>query len=100
MNGYRFSQNLIADAPSLDFLNVIGADSASGMKPLSSGQDLLEWIEETKLAPSDALRTVRANSIPGELDAVASQARMLGDWFRGFVVEFKPKFALARQITH
>jgi predicted RNA-binding Zn ribbon-like protein len=29
---------------------------------------------------------MRANTLPGELDAVAGQARVLREWFRGFVL--------------
>jgi predicted RNA-binding Zn ribbon-like protein len=35
--------------------------------------------------PADALRAMRAQAMPGELDKVADQARNLREWFRGFV---------------
>ena len=35
---------------------------------------------------AEALRTLKAEALPGEFDMVASQARALREWFRGFVV--------------
>jgi hypothetical protein len=34
--------------------------------------------------PQTALIELRVDAAPGELDAVAAQARILGDWFPGF----------------
>jgi hypothetical protein len=49
----------------------------------------MRWIEQAQLVPKDAIETLRAKVVPGEIDAVAAQARALGEWFRGFVKDYK-----------
>jgi len=39
--------------------------------------------------PAEALKNIRTQALPGELDKVADQARSLREWFRGFVREHK-----------
>ncbi len=75
----------IADAHGLDFLNTIAAPSGSDIEWLGNGQDLLAWLERAGLVPASVAKAMRADTIPGELDAVAAQARVLREWFRNFV---------------
>ena len=82
---------LIADARALDFLNSIATPVDTPVEWLTSGEDLLEWLEAAQLVPSEVLTSVRRTALPGELDAVATQARALREWFRGFVREHKGK---------
>jgi predicted RNA-binding Zn ribbon-like protein len=89
MNSYRPSSSFIADALGLDFLNAIAPPPATRAPPLRTGEDLLAWLDAAKLVPPEAFAAVRAGAVPGELDAVASQARALGDWFRAFVLRHK-----------
>ena len=56
---------------------------------IDGGDGLLDWLEQAQLVPADALRTIRAQALPGELDKVADQAGSLREWFRGFVREHK-----------
>ena len=44
-----------------------------------------------ELVPAEVLSALRDNAVPGELDAVASQARALREWFRGFVDKYRGK---------
>jgi len=75
----------VADALGLDFLNSIGTPVDTVVEWLASGEDLLAWLEQSKLLePADAA-AIRTNSFPGELDEVAAQARALREWFRDFV---------------
>ena len=76
----------IAGDPSLDFLNSIGTPVDTVVEWLADGQDLMAWLEQAELVPLDAAATIRANCFPGELDAVAAQARALREWFRAFVL--------------
>jgi predicted RNA-binding Zn ribbon-like protein len=41
--------------------------------------------------PQAALIRLRVDAAPGELDAVAAEARTLGAWFRDFVEDYKGK---------
>jgi len=75
----------IADSLGLDFLNSIATPVDTPVDWLDSGEGLLQWLEQAKLVPADALDELRAHAMPGELDEVASQARALREWFRGFV---------------
>jgi predicted RNA-binding Zn ribbon-like protein len=75
----------IADHLGLDFLNSIAVPVATKVEWLASGADLLAWLAQAGMVPGEALGGVRTSAIPGELDAVAGQARALRDWFKSFV---------------
>ncbi len=75
----------IADSPGLDFLNSIATPVDSVVEWIDNGDGLLNWLDQARLVPNDALQALRARARPGELDKVADQARALREWFRGFV---------------
>jgi predicted RNA-binding Zn ribbon-like protein len=81
----------VADAAALDFLNSIASPKGSPVEWLDSGEGLLDWLQRAHLFKPEALGEIRRAAVPGELDAVAAQARALREWFRGFVVEHKGK---------
>jgi predicted RNA-binding Zn ribbon-like protein len=91
MTAVRPTPFFIADAVGLDFLNSIATPVDTPIEWLASGEDLLEWLAYAKLVPKDALDSLRASAMPGELDAVAAQARALREWFRRFVQDYKGK---------
>jgi predicted RNA-binding Zn ribbon-like protein len=86
MTDPRPAPMFIADAHGLDFLNTVAAPWGSDIEWLGNGQDLLAWLEQAGLITADVARTMRADTIPGELDAVAARARVLREWFRSFVL--------------
>lgn len=86
MSHSRPDPMFIADASGLDFLNTVAAPKGSTIEWLGDGQDLLGWLEQAGLVETDVASAMRANTLPGELDAVASQARVLREWFRSFVL--------------
>jgi predicted RNA-binding Zn ribbon-like protein len=75
----------IGGAPALDFLNSIATPVDTPVEWITSGEDLVEWLGEAKLVPREVLASIRRAALPGELDAVAAQARALREWFRGFI---------------
>src|ERR1700744_379850 len=79
----------LADAPALDFLNSIATPVDTPVEWLTSGEDLLGWLHAAQLVPPEVLKSMRRTAVPGELDAVAAQARALREWFRGFVRKHK-----------
>jgi len=79
----------IAGDPSLDFLNSIGTPADAVVEWLASGEDLLAWLQQAELVPPEAEATIRTNCFPGELDAVAAQARALREWFRAFIFKYR-----------
>lgn len=81
----------IADAPALDFLNSVSSPEGTPVESIDSGLDLLDWLQRAQMVPTDVLLRMRRARIPGELDAVAAQARALREWFRGFTEEHKGK---------
>jgi predicted RNA-binding Zn ribbon-like protein len=91
MNATRQSPRFIADAVGLDFLNALVHPMDGRMEEITDGESFLRWIDEARLVPSDALAMLLANAMPGELNAVAAQARALGEWFRDFVLDYKGK---------
>jgi predicted RNA-binding Zn ribbon-like protein len=81
----------LADALGLDFLNSVATPADKEVEWLVSGEDLLAWLEQARMVPPDAAGAMRARAFPGELDAVAAQARALREWFRIFVLAHKGK---------
>jgi len=75
----------IADTLGLDFLNSIATPLDTPVDWLESGDELLQWLAQAKLAPVDVLEDLKARAMPRELDKVADQTRALREWFRGFV---------------
>lgn len=75
----------IAGAPALDFLNSIASPVDVPVEWLASGEDFLMWLEQANLVKPEVLARLGESAGPGELDAVAAQARALRDWFRTFV---------------
>ncbi|MGH8200160.1 MAG: CGNR zinc finger domain-containing protein [Steroidobacteraceae bacterium] len=76
----------VGDAPGLDFLNSVATPADTTVDWIDAGAGLLSWLEQAQLLPTDALRKIRAQGSPGELDEIANQARSLREWFRGFVL--------------
>jgi predicted RNA-binding Zn ribbon-like protein len=89
----------IAGDPSLDFLNSIGTPVDKVVEWLANGKDLMNWLEQAELVPPQAAATIRANCFPGDLDAVAAQARALREWFRSFVLAHQGR-RLTRESLH
>jgi predicted RNA-binding Zn ribbon-like protein len=79
----------VGDAPGLDFLNSIATPVDTPVDWIDDGPGLVNWLEQAQLAPADALKSIRSQALPGELDKVADQARSLREWFRGFVRQHK-----------
>jgi predicted RNA-binding Zn ribbon-like protein len=75
----------IADNMGLDFLNSIAVPVDTKVEWLASGEDLLAWLKQAGLVPEDVLDVFGKSALPGELDAIAAQARALRDWFKPFV---------------
>lgn len=89
---------LVADAPGLDFLNSIATPVDEAVDWISDGEDLLAWLEQTGFVPRAALEEIRIRSTPAELDDVASRARELREWFRGFVRKRKGRPLVAKDL--
>ena len=88
----------VGDAPGLDFLNSIATPVDTAIDWIDDGEGLLDWLEQARLVPADALKTMRAQAMPGELDKVADQARNLREWFRGFVQTHKGRPLMATSL--
>ena len=81
----------LADAVAIDFLNSRARPVDKDVEWLASGGDFLGWLQQAKLVPAEAIAALRASALPGELDAVAAQARALREWFRGFALKHMGK---------
>jgi predicted RNA-binding Zn ribbon-like protein len=88
-NDTRPPSMFIAGDSSLDFLNSIGTPVDTVVEWIENGGDLMAWLEQAELVPPEAAATIRANCFPGELDAVAAQARALREWFRAFILKHR-----------
>jgi predicted RNA-binding Zn ribbon-like protein len=81
----------VADAVGLDFLNSVAVPLDTQVEWIGSGEDFAAWLQAADLVPADVLAKLRKGAVPGEFDTVASQARKLREWFRGFVNAHKGK---------
>jgi predicted RNA-binding Zn ribbon-like protein len=89
----------VGDALGLDFLNSIATPIDTPMDWIDDGEGLLNWLEQAQLAPAEALTSIRAEALPGELDKVADQARSLREWFRGFVGQHRGRPLTVRDLA-
>jgi len=81
----------IADSLGLDFLNSIATPVDKPIEFIGSGEDFLQWLRGAGLVPAEVLAALRERAVPGEVDAVAAQARALREWFRSFVRDHRGK---------
>jgi predicted RNA-binding Zn ribbon-like protein len=81
----RSPANFIADSLGLDFLNSIATPVDTPVDWLDSGDGLVAWLAQANLVPTRVLRELTERATSGEMDKVAEQARVLREWFRGFV---------------
>ena len=79
----------IADTLALDFLNSVATPVDVPVDWLNDGEGLLSWLQQAHLVSLPVLGHIRSQSLPGELNKVAEQARNLREWFRGFVQEHR-----------
>ncbi|WFU76914.1 ABATE domain-containing protein [Bradyrhizobium sp. CB2312] len=88
----------IADSLGLDFLNSVATPVDTPVDWLDDGVGLIDWLAQAKLVPAEELDALAARARPGELDKVADQARVLREWFRGFVQEHKGRPLTAKAL--
>jgi len=89
----------VGDALGLDFLNSIATPVDVPIDWIDDGDGLLDWLEQAQLVPANALKRIRADARPGELDKVADQARSLREWFRSFVRKHKGRPLTAKSLA-
>lgn len=87
MNDRRPPAFFISGSLGLDFLNTLATPVDTPVDWIDDGGGLLSWLEQARLVSPEDLATLKARALPGEIDAVAAQARGLREWFRGFVRE-------------
>ena len=75
----------VGDHLAMDFLNTRAAPSGEEIEWLGTGGDFVAWLEEAHAVPAKVSAHFRAHAGARVLDAVASQARELREWFRSFV---------------
>lgn len=81
----------IADSPALDFLNTIYTPADAAVETIDNGEAYLAWLAAAGLVPAEIQKSFLKDAGPGELDAVAAQARALREWFRAFVQKYRGK---------
>jgi predicted RNA-binding Zn ribbon-like protein len=75
----------LADDLALDFLNSIASPAGEPIEWLANGEDLIAWLRQAGIVAEPVAAEFRSRTGPRALDAVATQARELREWFRGFV---------------
>ena len=89
----------VGDALGLDFLNSIATPVDTPIDWIDDGAGLLNWLEQAQLVPTDVLKRIRGEALPGELDKIADQARSLREWSRGFVRKHKGRRLTAKSLA-
>ena len=89
----------IGDDLALDFLNSIAAPWGPEIEWLTNGGDLVAWLEQAHAVPADVSAHFRTHTGSRGLDAAASEARELREWFRVFVRKHAGK-PLGRRALH
>lgn len=89
----------VADAAALDFLNSIATPVDEPVDWIDDGNGWLEWLKQSGWVEDEILQRLQAQAMPGELETVATQARSLREWFRGFVLKYKGKPLEASALT-
>ena len=82
----RLAPTFNAGDLALDFLNSMATSGQNVVELLATGDDLLSWLVQAQLLHRGDAAAIRANSLPGELNEVAAQARAFREWFRNFVL--------------
>ena len=85
MSDHKPPAIFISGSLGLDFLNTLATPVDEQVDWIDDGDGLLAWLEQARLVPAKALKALKGQAMPGELDGVAAQARNLREWFRGFV---------------
>ena len=75
----------IGDDLALDFLNSVATPWGTEIEWLGTGGDFVAWIEQAHAVPAKLSAHFCTHAGARALDAVASQARELREWFRTFV---------------
>jgi predicted RNA-binding Zn ribbon-like protein len=86
MNKHRQPAIFVADSLGLDFLNTVATVLDKRVDWIDCGDGLLAWVEQARLAPAEVIKALRGQAMAGEFDGVATQARVLREWFRAFVL--------------
>src|SRR5260370_20170307 len=75
----------------LDFLDSVAAPWGQKIEWFGNGGDFVSWLEQARAVPADVAVHFRTDANLRALDAVASQARELREWFRTFVSDHAGK---------
>jgi predicted RNA-binding Zn ribbon-like protein len=89
----------IGDDLALDFLNSNAAPWGKEIEWLADGGDLVAWLERAHAVPAGVSAQFRKHIGSRALDAAASEARELREWFRRFVRKHAGK-PLGRRALH
>ncbi|HTV74547.1 MAG TPA: ABATE domain-containing protein [Candidatus Acidoferrales bacterium] len=87
----------IAGSAGLDFLNSIATPADQTVDWIATGEGLVDWLQQAGFLDSDTASAIGKEALPGEIDWVAAQARVLREWFRAFVRAHKGR-PLARNV--
>jgi predicted RNA-binding Zn ribbon-like protein len=99
MTDSRGPAMFLADSLGLDFLNSVAVPVDTQVEWIESGEDLLAWLEQAGMVSSEVLAEIRRTAGPGQLDAAATQAKALREWFRTFVRRHKGRRLTRKAIS-
>ncbi|QDV33432.1 CGNR zinc finger domain-containing protein [Tautonia plasticadhaerens] len=87
MSNRRPPAFFISGSLGLGFLNTLATPADTPVDWIDHNDGLLSWLEQARLVPAEVREALKARAVPGDFDAVAAQARVLREWFRGFIWE-------------
>jgi predicted RNA-binding Zn ribbon-like protein len=90
----------VADCAGLDFLNSGDPSQAGETDWMGSGERLLSWLDQARLAPRSTLQQLERDAAPRALDRAATQARELREWLRAFVAEHRGRALAGVEVSN
>jgi predicted RNA-binding Zn ribbon-like protein len=88
----------ISNDAALDFLNSHAGPWGTKIDWIADGKDLVQWLTMAGLLPEANVTELLSPGLPGQLDLVAAEARVLREWFRAFVAEHRGKPLTAKAV--
>jgi hypothetical protein len=90
---------LISGSPGIDFLNSVAIPVDTVVEWIGNGKDFIDWLKQAGLLTAKDVSIIQSNFSARELDRIASRARELREWFRGFVKAHRGKALSPRALT-
>ena len=84
-----FPPIIVGDQLALDFVNTIAAPKGEPIEWIGTGADFLDWLIIVEAISSSERDLIESKWSYQKIDAVASEAREIREWFRDIIIRIK-----------